>query len=118
MSRKILVGDQVEVTAGAAKGQRGEVREIIRRRRRGGEVDPNRVFVIVEGVNFRMKHQRATGGTQTQRGIIEIEAPIHVSNVAVLGTDDKPTRLGLRFENEDKIRFDRRTGEAVARPVS
>ncbi len=117
MSRKILVGDQVEVIAGAAKGQRGAVRDIVRRRRRDGAGDPNRVYVVVEGVNLRMKHQRATGGTQTQRGIIEIEAPIHVSNVAVLGTDDKPTRLGLRYENEDKIRFDRRTGDPVARPA-
>ncbi len=118
MSRKILIGDQVEVVAGAAKGQRGTVRDIVRRRRRDGTTDPNRVYVVVEGVNLRMKHQRATGGTQTQRGIIEIEAPIHVSNVAVLGTDDKPTRLGLRYENEDKIRYDRRTGDPVARPTA
>ncbi len=117
MSQKILVGDQVEVITGAAKGQRGAVRNIVRRRRRDGTGDPNRVYVVVEGVNLRMKHQRATGRTQTQRGIIEIEAPIHVSNVAVLGTDDKPTRLGLRYENEDKIRFDRRTGDPVARPA-
>ncbi len=118
MSSKILVGDQVVVIAGAAKGERGKVRDIIRRRRRNGDLDPNRVYVVVEGVNLRMKHQRPTGRTQTQRGIIEIEAPIHISNVAVLGTDDKPTRLGLRFENEDKIRFDRRTGAPVPRPVS
>ncbi len=118
MGSKILVGDQVEVIAGAARGERGKVRDIIQRRKRNGDLDPNRVYVIVEGVNFRMKHQRPTGRTQTQRGIIEIEAPIHISNVAVLGTDDKPTRLGLRLDNEDKIRFDRRTGEPVARPVS
>jgi len=118
MSNKILVGDQVVVIAGAAKGERGKVRDIVRRRRRNGDLDPNRVYVVVEGVNLRTKHQRPTGRTQTQRGIIEMEAPIHVSNVAVLGTDDKPTRVGRRFENQDKIRFDRRTGEPITQPAA
>lgn len=119
MSRKILVGDQVEVIAGSAKGQRGAVRDIVRRRRRDGAPDPEQVYVVVEGVNMRWKHQRNTGGrTQTQRGIIEIEAPVHVSNVAVLGSDDRPTRVGMRFDNNEKVRFDRRSGEAIARPAS
>ncbi len=116
MSRKIVVGDQVQVMAGAYKGEQGTIRDIIRRRRRDGKLDPNRVYVVVEGVNLRSKHQRPTGGPQTQRGIIEFEAPIHISNVMVLGTDDRPTRLGMRFENEDKVRFDRRSGAVVPRP--
>lgn len=117
MSKKIVVGDRVQVIAGANKGESGAVREIIRRRRRDGRSDPNRVYVVVEGVNLRVKHQRATGGTQTQRGIIEFEAPLHISNVAVLGTDDRPTRVGLRREHDDKVRFDRRSGETIAKPT-
>lgn len=116
MSRRMVVGDRVQVIAGAEKGREGVIREIIRRKRRDGSQDPNRVYVVVEGVNLRTKHQRAMGGTQTQRGIIEFEAPIHISNVAVLGTDDRPTRLGIRYENEDKVRFDRRSGDLVAKP--
>ncbi len=117
MSRKIVKEDRVQVIAGAYKGEQGIVREIIRRRRRDGRLDPNHVYVVVEGVNLHYKHQRPTGGQQTQRGIIEFEAPIHVSNVMVLGTDDKPTRLGLRFEHDEKVRFDRRSGAVVPKPT-
>ncbi len=116
MSRKIVVGDRIQVIAGAHRQEQGVVRDIIRRRHRDGRPDPNRVYVVVEGVNLRSKHQRPTGGPQTQRGIIEFEAPIHISNVMVLGTDDRPTRLGMRFENEDKVRFDRRSGDVVPKP--
>lgn len=118
MSRKILVGDRVRVMTGASQGQEGVVRSITRKRRRDGRPDPNRVYVVVEGANLKTKHQRATGGAQTQRGIIEFEGPIHISNVMVLGTDDRPTRLGLRHDNEDKVRFDRRTGDVVPKPTA
>ena len=113
MQQKVRIGDQVEVIAGANKGERGSVREIRRKRRRDGKPDSNRVYVVVEGVNLRTRHQRATGRTQTQRGIVEFEAPIHISNVMVLGTNDRPTRVGHRFEAGDKIRFDRRSGEPI-----
>ncbi|MDE0671111.1 MAG: 50S ribosomal protein L24 [Caldilineaceae bacterium SB0662_bin_9] len=114
MKQKVRVGDQIEVIAGASKGERGSVREIRHKRRRDGKPDPNRVYVVVEGINLRTRHQRATGRTQTQRGIVEFEAPIHISNVMVLGTNDRPTRVGYRLDAGDKIRFDRRSGEPIA----
>ncbi len=117
MNIKIKKGDLVEVIAGNDKGQRGEVQSVIRKKGKNGRYDPNRVYVIVAGANYVMKHQRRSPTVRTQTGRIELEAPIHISNVALVGTNDEPTRVGYRFEGEDKIRFDRRTGEALSTPA-
>ena len=50
---------------------------------------------------------------RTQTGRIELEAPVHISNVALVGTDNEVTRAGYRFEGEDKLRIDRRTKEPL-----
>ena len=114
MSVKIRKGDTVEVVAGNDKGHRGEVQQIIRKRKTDGSEDPNRVYVIVAGANLVIKHQRATGRVRTQTGRIEMEAPIHISNVALVGSDGKPTRAGYQVaSNGDKTRFDRRSGDAI-----
>lgn len=117
MKVKIQTGDTVEVIAGEDKGERGEVQSIIRKKNKDGLHDPNRVYVIVAGVNVVIKHQGATGQVRTQTGRIEKEAPIHISNVALVGTDGKPTRSGYEVaSNGDKSRIDRRTAQPLPRP--
>lgn len=115
MSLKIRKGDTVEVIAGNDKGHRGEVQHVIQKRKKDGSVDTNRVYVMVAGANLVIKHQRATGRVRTQTGRIEMEAPIHISNVALVGSDGKPTRTGYEVaSNGDKTRVDRRSGDAIS----
>ena len=98
---KIKKGDLVQVISGATqarggdRGKQGKVLEVL--------VEKNRV--VVEGVNFVKKHVRVG---QTQRGSKEggietVEAPIHVSNVAIVDPETKkPTRVGFRVEEVEK----------------
>ena len=116
MSVKVKKGDLVEVIAGNDKGHRGEVQSVIRKKDKKGRLDPNRVYVVVAGANFVTKHQRRRPTVRTQTGRIELEAPVHISNVALVGTNDEPTRAGFRLEGEDKIRFDRRTNTPLPTP--
>jgi large subunit ribosomal protein L24 len=100
----IKKGDMVEVVAGNDRGVRGEVIRVIPRDDR----------VVVKGVNMVKKHQkpRQGGRSQVQGGIIEFEAPIHVSNVMLIDPEsDRPTRVGIRVdENGNKVRFAKRSG--------
>jgi len=101
---KVKKGDMVLVIAGKDKGARGRVLTAL----------PRVEKVIVEGVNRVKKHTRIR---TTQRGaktggIVTQEAAIHVSNVMVIDSDGKPTRVGFRFdENGVKVRISRRTGK-------
>lgn len=118
MKLKIVKGDTVEVIAGNDKGQRGAVQKIIRKKNEDGSYDPNRVYVIVAGINLVIKHQRRTGRVNTQTGRIEKEAPLHISNVMLVGSDGRPTRAGYEVAtNGDKTRIDRRTGAPLAKPT-
>jgi len=102
---KIKKGDTVEVISGDDKGMRGEVHRVI----------PKENRVVVSGVNMIRKHQRRTGDVRTQVGIIEMEAPIHISNVALVCPHcDKPTRVGYQIEADGmKVRICRRCKQAV-----
>jgi large subunit ribosomal protein L24 len=83
MGTRIKKDDMVVVIAGRDKGARGRVLRVIRETER----------VLVEGVNRVKRHQKPTPKMQTG-GIIEKEAPIHVSNVMLLDSkSDKPTRV-------------------------
>ena len=114
MKVKIRKGDTVEVIAGNDKGHQGEVQRVIRKKNKAGAYDPNRVYVIVAGANLITKHQRATGRVNTQTGRIEREAPLHISNVMLVGTDGEPTRAGYEVAtNGDKARIDRRTKQPL-----
>src|SRR5918912_4163451 len=101
---KVRKGDTVLVVAGKDKGAKGKVIQAY----------PETQRVLVEGVNRIKKHTRVS---QTQRGaqsggIVTQEAPIHVSNVMVVDSDGKPTRVGYRIdETGQKIRVARRTGK-------
>jgi large subunit ribosomal protein L24 len=103
---KVKKGDTVVVIAGKDKGAKGKV--IV--------AYPERERVLVEGVNRIKKH---TAITQTQRGaqsggIVTQEAPIHVSNVQVVDSDGKPTRVGYRIgEDGKKVRVSRRNGKDI-----
>ena len=99
-------GDTVLVIAGKDKGAKGKVIQAY----------PARDRVLVEGVNRIKKHTRVT---QTQRGaqsggIVTQEAPIHVSNVMVVGSDGKPTRVGKKTTDDGKrVRISRRNGKEI-----
>ena len=89
--RKIVTGDEVLVTTGRNKGARGVVRKNL--------IDADRV--VVEGVNIVKKHIKR--GRARQAGIVEVEAPLHVSNVRlVCPACGQPTRVGIRRNAEDK----------------
>lgn len=104
--RKILKGDKVVVIAGRNKGSIGEVRKCL--------VDSDRV--VIEGVNIVKKHMKQ--GRARQAGIVEVEAPIHVSNVMLIepGTDE-PTRVGIRRNADGKNeRFSKKTDKTIPSP--
>lgn len=100
--RGIRQDDLVEVLTGKDRGKRGQVRQ----------VQPQPQRVVVQGVNIVKKHMRARA-LGTQAGIIEMEAPIHWSNVAVVCPDcDRPTRVGFRFRADGvKVRYCKRCDE-------
>jgi large subunit ribosomal protein L24 len=101
---KIKKGDTVVVIAGKDKGAKGKVIAAY----------PRQDKVLVEGVNRVKKHERIR---TTQRGaktggIVTQEAPIHVSNVQILDSDGKPTRVGYRIDDAgQKVRVARSTGK-------
>ena len=101
---KIRKNDTVLVIAGKDKGKRGKVRF----------AHPKKEQLLVEGINFIKKHARARGQAR-QAGIIEAEAPIHVSNVMLLCNKcNRPTRIGFRFlEDSRKVRFCRSCDEVI-----
>jgi large subunit ribosomal protein L24 len=117
MKVKITKGDTVEVISGDDKGFRGPVQQVIRKKTKDGTYDPNKVYVIVAGANMITKHQRRTQNVRTQTGRIEREAPIHISNVMLVGTDGKVTRSGVQVDADgSKARVDRRTGDPLPKP--
>jgi large subunit ribosomal protein L24 len=116
MKVKIRKGDTVEVISGDDKGHRGEVHDVIRKKKKDGTYDPNEVYVIVAGANMVTKHQRRTASVRTQTGRIEKEAPLHISKVALVGTDGRATRAGYEVSGDSKTRIDRRSGDPLPVP--
>lgn len=113
-SLKIKKGDTVEVISGDDKGHRGEVQRVIRKKNKDGSYDGDRVYVLVAGANLAIKHQRSTGRVRTQTGRIEREAPIHISNVMLVGKDGKATRVGYDVDREgDKVRIEKGSGNPL-----
>ena len=105
MAAKIRKGDKVIVLNGRDKGRTGEV----------FEVRPTDNKALVRGVNLVKRHQKQT---QAQEGgIISKEAPIHLSNIAVVGKDGKPTRVGFktigRGDDRKLVRVAKRSGVEI-----
>jgi large subunit ribosomal protein L24 len=94
---RIVRGDTVEVISGREKGARGEVLRVL----------PKSDRLIVQGLALRTKHQRQiqTGGRTMSPGIIQFEAPIHISNVMLVCPKcDEITRVGLIREDGERKR--------------
>ncbi|PIF01943.1 MAG: 50S ribosomal protein L24 [Draconibacterium sp.] len=106
MQKKLHIkkGDNVIVIAGVSKGQKGRVLEVIRKSDRA----------IVEGVNMIKKHTKPNAETP-QGGIIEKEAPIHISNLMVVDPKTgEPTRIGRKYNDEGKlVRYSKKSGEEI-----
>lgn len=102
MAAKIKKGDKVIVLAGKHRGEEAEVTAVM----------PKEDRVLLKGVNVVAKHQKQTA--TSRGGIVREEAPIHISNVALIGKDGKRTRVGFKVDGEGKkTRIERRTGEVV-----
>jgi len=103
---KIRTDDQVIVISGKDKGKTGRVLRVDRKAEK----------VYVEGLNIIKRHQRANpANPNAQVGVVEREAPIHVSNVAIVDPkDNKPTRVGIRRdENGRRMRVTKRSGSEL-----
>lgn len=97
-------GDVVMVIAGDDKGKQGRILEV--------QIEKQRA--IVEGVNLVSKHTKPNA-KNPQGGIIKKEAPIHVSNLMLIDSTGKPTRIGRRIDpkTNKKVRYSKKTGEEI-----
>jgi large subunit ribosomal protein L24 len=102
MAAKIRKGDKVMVLSGRDKGRTGEV----------FEVRPAESKALVRGINMVKRHQKQT---QAQEGgIISKEQPIHLSNIAYVGKDGKPTRIGFKVQADGKkVRVAKSSGAEI-----
>ncbi len=95
---RIKRGDQVKIISGREKGTQGEVLRIL----------PAKTKIVVQGVNVRKKHQRQVqaGGRTMNPGIIQFEAPIHISNVLLICPKcSQPARVGVKREEGKAQRY-------------
>ncbi len=100
--QKIRKGDKVVVLTGKDKGRSGEVLQVL----------PKEDRAVVRGVNMVKRHQRQTQSQEA--GIINKEASIHLSNIAIIDPQDgKPTRVGFKIEGDKKVRVSKRSGVSI-----
>jgi large subunit ribosomal protein L24 len=102
MAAKIKKGDRVVLLTGKDKGQKGSVLKVL----------PKENRVLVEGVNLVKRHTKATQ-QDPQGGIKTKEATVHVSNVALVDKNGKPTRVGFKVDGDKKVRVAKTTGEVI-----
>ena len=101
--RKIRRDDEVIVLTGKDKGKRGKVQQVL---------DDSRL--LVTGVNMIKKHTKPNPQMGVAGGIVEKEAPIQVSNVAIFNPDtNKADRVGIKIDGETKVRVYKSSGEAI-----
>jgi len=103
MAAKIKKGDRVVVLTGKDKGRQGAVSKVF----------PKESRVLVDGLNMVQRHTRPSQG-DPQGGIKNKEAPLHLSNVAIVDSKGKATRVGFRMDGDKKVRFAKTTGEVIA----
>ncbi|MBD3759140.1 50S ribosomal protein L24 [Sphingomonadaceae bacterium G21617-S1] len=99
---KIKKGDKVVVLSGKDKGKTGEVTKAF----------PKDAKVIVSGVNIATRHRKASQANP-QGGLERIEAPLHVSKVAIATADGKPSRVRFEVKDGKKVRVAVKTGETI-----
>jgi large subunit ribosomal protein L24 len=102
MAAKIKKGDRVVLLAGKDKGKQGRVLKVM----------PKEERVLVEGLNIAQRHTKPSQA-DPQGGIKNKEMPVHVSNVAIVDQEGKPSRVGFRVEDGKKVRFAKTTGEVI-----
>ncbi len=99
----IKKGDNVYVLSGEDRGKTGRVLTVNREKQRA----------IVEGINIVTKAAKPSA-KHPQGGLIKMEAPIHISNLALLDPKSgKPTRVGVRVEDGKKVRYSKKSGEEI-----
>ena len=100
---KLKKNDTVMILVGKDKGKTGRILQVDRKAER----------VVVQGANMVKKTMKRKN-PQDKGGIMEIEAPIHASNVAIVTKDGKPTRIGYKFDEDGKkVRYAKKTGEVL-----
>ena len=102
--QKLRKGDEVVVLIGKDKGKRGTVQKAV-------SADK----IVVEGINRAKKHQKPNPSRDVQGGIIDIDMPIHISNVALYNPETKKAdKVGFRIlDDGKKVRFFKSTNEVV-----
>jgi large subunit ribosomal protein L24 len=102
MAAKLRKGDNVVVLAGKDKGKKGEITRVM----------PKDNKAVVAGVNVAIRHQRQSQGSQGGR--IAKEMPIDLSNLALVDPKTgEATRVGFRMDGDRKVRFAKKSGEAI-----
>jgi large subunit ribosomal protein L24 len=102
MAAKIRKGDKVVVLAGKDKGKSGNVLSVI----------PSETRAVVQGLNLVRRHTKQTPSQDA--GIFTKEAPIHLSNLALIDAAGKPTRVGFKTQDDGKkVRVARTTGDVI-----
>lgn len=100
---KIKSGDTVVVTSGEHKSSEGKVMKVL--------IEKNKA--IVEGVNMVSKHEKPSA-SNPQGGIVKKEAPIHISNLALIDPKSgKATRIGYKMEDGKKVRFSKQSNQVI-----
>ncbi|MEO0669250.1 MAG: 50S ribosomal protein L24 [Pseudomonadota bacterium] len=101
MAAKLKSGDKVVVLAGKDKGKEGTI----------SSVDPRANKAVVDGINIAIRATRQT--QQSQGGRIPKAMPIDLSNLALLDSNGKPTRVGFKMDGDKKVRFAKTTGDVI-----
>ena len=100
---KLKKGDKVKVISGADKGKEGEVLKIVR----------NKNKAVIENVNVRKKHTKATN--EDPGGINDISAPIDISNLMLIDPKTgEPTRIGRKLVDGKLVRYAKKSGEIIS----
>ncbi len=107
MPSRIVKGDQVVVTTGREKGKRGEVLKVL----------PKKERVLIQGVNLIKKHRKPSQASP-EGGIVDLEAPLHLSNVMLIDPqDDRPTRVGFEKRDGGWVRIGKRSKAEIPYPA-
>jgi large subunit ribosomal protein L24 len=101
MAAKLKKGDKVVVLSGKDKGKQGEI----------SSVNPSAGKAIIDGVNMAIRHTKQS--QSDQGGRIPVAMPIQLSNLALVDSKGKATRVGFRDEEGKKVRYAKSTGETV-----
>jgi len=116
--KRIIKNDEVIIKTGKNKGQQGKVIKVLERKvkRKRGHLPITQTYVIVEGMNLIKKHVKPNPQINQQGGIVEKEAPIHISNVAIFNSaTGKADKVGFKYlDDKSKVRYFKSTDEVIS----